>query len=139
MGEDAKIAIRSIRRDANEKFKALKKKSEITEDDLKDLEKEIQTATDAKIKEIDGIAAKKEKEILEISRASAVSRNWGTAHVKRGFLCSPKASHAMWASSWTATAAGRRSAACLGWAATAGGPRFSARSRGTPPRPPWST
>jgi ribosome recycling factor len=66
MGEDAKIAIRSIRRDANEKFKALKKKSEITEDDLKDLEKEIQTATDAKIKEIDGIAAKKEKEILEI-------------------------------------------------------------------------
>jgi ribosome recycling factor len=66
MGEDAKIAIRSIRRDANEKFKALKKKSEITEDDLKDLEKEIQTATDAKIKEIDGIASKKEKEILEI-------------------------------------------------------------------------
>ena len=64
--EEAKVAIRSIRRDANEKFKAMKKKSEITEDDLKDLEKEIQTATDAKIKEIDGIAAKKEKEILEI-------------------------------------------------------------------------
>jgi ribosome recycling factor len=66
MGEDAKIAIRSIRRDANEKFKAQKKKSEITEDDLKDLEKEIQTLTDKIIKEIDGITAKKEKEILEI-------------------------------------------------------------------------
>jgi len=65
-GEDSKIAIRSIRRDANEKFKAQKKKSEITEDDLKDLEKEIQTITDKFIKEIDGITAKKEKEILEI-------------------------------------------------------------------------
>ncbi len=66
MGEDAKVAIRSIRRDANEKFKAQKKKSEITEDDLKDLEKEIQTLTDKMIKEIDGIISKKEKEILEI-------------------------------------------------------------------------
>ncbi|MCL2034637.1 MAG: ribosome recycling factor [Oscillospiraceae bacterium] len=65
-GEDSKIAIRSIRRDANEKFKTQKKKSEITEDDLKDLEKEIQTITDKFIKEIDGITAKKEKEILEI-------------------------------------------------------------------------
>lgn len=64
--EDSKVAIRSIRRDANEKFKALKKKSEITEDDLKDLEKEIQTVTDKFIKEIDTVAAKKEKEILEI-------------------------------------------------------------------------
>lgn len=65
-GEDAKVAIRSIRRDANDKFKAQKKKSEITEDDLKDLEKEIQTITDKFIKDIDGITAKKEKEILEI-------------------------------------------------------------------------
>lgn len=65
-GEDAKVAIRSIRRDANEKFKAMKKKSEITEDDLKDLEKEIQNITDKFIKDIDATTAKKEKEILEI-------------------------------------------------------------------------
>lgn len=64
--EDSKVAIRSIRRDANDKFKAQKKKSEITEDDLKDLEKEMQTITDKFIKEIDGLAAKKEKEIIEI-------------------------------------------------------------------------
>lgn len=64
--EDAKVAIRSIRRDANDKFKAQKKKSEITEDDLKDLEKEIQNVTDKFIKQIDTVAAKKEKEILEI-------------------------------------------------------------------------
>ena len=66
LGEDSKVAIRSIRRDANEKFKSQKKKSEITEDDLKDLEKEIQTITDKFVKEIDSITAKKEKEILEI-------------------------------------------------------------------------
>lgn len=66
MGEDSKIAIRSIRRDAIEKFKAQKKKSEITEDDLKDLEKETQNLTDKYTKEIDKITAAKEKEILEI-------------------------------------------------------------------------
>lgn len=66
MAEDAKVAIRSIRRDANDKFKAAKKKSEITEDDLKALEKETQDLTDRFVKEIDGIAAAKEKEILEI-------------------------------------------------------------------------
>ncbi len=64
--EDAKVHIRSIRRDAIDHMKALKKKSEITEDDLKDLENEIQKLTDAKIKDIDGITAKKEKEILEV-------------------------------------------------------------------------
>lgn len=66
MAEEAKVAIRSIRRDFNEKFKAQKKKSEITEDDLKDLEKEIQILTDKYIKEIDKVAESKEKEILEI-------------------------------------------------------------------------
>lgn len=66
IAEDTKVAIRSIRRDANEKAKAQKKKSEITEDDLKDLEKEIQNLTDRFIKEIDKIAAAKEKEVLEI-------------------------------------------------------------------------
>lgn len=66
IAEEAKVAIRSIRRDANEKAKAQKKAGEITEDDQKMLEKEIQTLTDNYSKEIDKIAAAKEKEILEI-------------------------------------------------------------------------
>lgn len=65
-GEDSKVAIRSIRRDANEKFKALKKSSEISEDELKSLEENVQKLTDKFCKSIDEIAAKKEKEILEI-------------------------------------------------------------------------
>ncbi len=65
-GEEAKIAIRSIRRDAMEKLKEMKKKSELTEDDLKNAEKKIQDLTDRFCKEIDGIAAKKSKEIMEI-------------------------------------------------------------------------
>jgi ribosome recycling factor len=64
--EDAKIAIRSIRRDAIEEFKELKKKSVITEDDLKDSEKEIQEMTDKYCKEIDGMVEKKQKEIMEV-------------------------------------------------------------------------
>ncbi len=66
MGEDAKIAVRNIRRDAVDTFKNQKKKSEITEDDLKDLEKEIQDATDKYCKEIDNETAKKEKELMEL-------------------------------------------------------------------------
>ncbi len=65
-GEDSKVAIRSIRRDAMDKLKDLKKKSEITEDDLKSAEKKMQDLTDKFCKEIDGIAAKKEKEIMEL-------------------------------------------------------------------------
>ncbi len=64
--EEAKVAIRNIRRDAMEHFKELKKKSEITEDDLKDIEKDMQKLTDDYIKEIDNIAAKKEKELMAI-------------------------------------------------------------------------
>lgn len=64
--EEAKVAIRNIRRDAMEDFKELKKKSEITEDDLKDSEKDMQKLTDDYIKEIDIIAAKKEKELMAI-------------------------------------------------------------------------
>lgn len=64
--EEAKVAIRSIRRDAMEDFKAQKKRSEITEDDLKDIEKDLQELTDEYIKEIDKAAAKKEKELQEI-------------------------------------------------------------------------
>lgn len=65
-GEEAKIAIRSIRRDTIEKYKDMKKKSEITEDDLKDAEKDIQELTDKFVKEIDGMIVKKEKELLEV-------------------------------------------------------------------------
>ena len=65
-GEDAKVAIRSIRRDAIEDFKKMKKNSEITEDDLADIEKDIQKLTDKYCKEVDDIVAAKEKEILSI-------------------------------------------------------------------------
>ncbi len=64
--EDSKVAIRSIRRDAMDKLKDMKKKSEITEDDLKNAEKKMQDITDKFCKEIDSIAAKKDKEIMEI-------------------------------------------------------------------------
>ncbi len=64
--ESTKVIIRNIRRDAIDHFKAAKKNSEITEDDLKDIEKDIQNLTDAKCKEIDSITSAKEKEIMEI-------------------------------------------------------------------------
>lgn len=64
--EEAKVAIRNIRRDAIEGFKAQKKKSEITEDDYKDIEKDMQKLTDDYIKTIDDIAAGKEKELMAI-------------------------------------------------------------------------
>lgn len=66
MSEESKIAIRSIRRDAIDKLKTMKKNSELTEDDLKQAEKKTQDLTDKYCKEIDGIFAKKEKEIMEI-------------------------------------------------------------------------
>ena len=66
MGEDCKVAIRNIRRDANDAAKAMKKNSEITEDDLKSAEKTIQDVTDKYIKEVDSVTARKDKEIMEI-------------------------------------------------------------------------
>ena len=66
MGEEAKVAVRGIRREAMEKIKALKKKSEITEDDQKTAEKKIQDITDAQIKNIDKATEKKQKQIMEI-------------------------------------------------------------------------
>lgn len=66
LAEDSKVAVRSIRRDANEKYKTMKKNGEITEDDLKAYEADIQKLTDKYCKDIDDVAAKKEKEILEI-------------------------------------------------------------------------
>jgi len=65
-GEDSKVAVRNIRRDAMEKFKAQKKKSEITEDDLKNMEKDLQKITDDYIKKIDELVAKKDKELQSI-------------------------------------------------------------------------
>ncbi|MCX7711843.1 MAG: ribosome recycling factor [Clostridia bacterium] len=65
-GEEAKVAIRSIRRDAIEHFKVQKKNGELTEDDLKDAEKDVQVLTDKYIAEIDKIVEAKDKEILEV-------------------------------------------------------------------------
>ena len=64
--EDTKVAIRSIRRDAIEQIKKLKKNSEITEDDQRDAEEDMQKLTDKAVKEVDEIYAKKEKEIMEV-------------------------------------------------------------------------
>lgn len=65
-GEDAKVAVRSIRRDANEAFKKSKKASEITEDDFKLLEDEIQKQTNDATKSIDEIVKDKETEIMSV-------------------------------------------------------------------------
>ncbi len=65
-GEESKVSLRNVRRDAIEKFKALKKSSEITEDDLKELEVEMQKITDKFVKEIDSICEAKKKEVMEI-------------------------------------------------------------------------
>ncbi len=65
-GEDGKVAIRSIRRDALERFKKMQKASEITEDELKTAENDIQKLTDKYCKDIDGMVAAKEKEIMSV-------------------------------------------------------------------------
>lgn len=64
--EDSKVAIRSIRRDAIDNFKKSQKNAEITEDDLKGIEKDVQKLTDNFIKDIDTIMSNKEKEIMEL-------------------------------------------------------------------------
>lgn len=66
MGEEAKIAVRNIRRDANDKSKLMKKNSEMTEDEQKQSDKQVQDLTDKYIKEIDTITEAKDKEIMEI-------------------------------------------------------------------------
>ena len=65
-GEEGKVAIRNIRRDAMDKFKKQQKKSEITEDDYKLLEKDLQKLTDDYTKEVDKLTEAKEKELFEI-------------------------------------------------------------------------
>ena len=64
--EEAKVAVRSIRRDAIEQVKKMKKNSEITEDDQRKAEEDMQKITDKAIKDVDAIAAAKEKEIMEV-------------------------------------------------------------------------
>ena len=66
MAEESKIAVRSIRRDGIEEFKKKQKDSEITEDELKNAENQIQKLTDKKIEEIDKILENKEKEVMSI-------------------------------------------------------------------------
>lgn len=65
-GEESKVAIRAIRRDALDQYKAMKKKSEITEDDLKETEKDIQVLTDKYVSKTDDIVAAKQEEIMEV-------------------------------------------------------------------------
>ena len=65
-GEETKVAVRSVRRDALEALKISKKDGEITEDDLKDLEKEVQNITDKHCKNVDNLVSEKEKEIMSI-------------------------------------------------------------------------
>lgn len=64
--EEARVAVRNIRRDANESFKRQEKDHEISEDDLRRLEAEVQKATDAHIAEIDEMLKRKEAEIMEV-------------------------------------------------------------------------
>lgn len=66
LAEEAKVGVRNIRRDCIDKIKAMKKNSEITEDDQKYGEEEIQKITDEYVKKIDEVAAGKSKEIMEI-------------------------------------------------------------------------
>ena len=81
-GEAGKVAIRNIRRDAMDKFKAMEKKSEITEDDRKDYEKELQDITEKRCKQIDELTAKKIAKSVVCSSLlkaaiSAADANWG--------------------------------------------------------------
>ena len=66
MGEDSKVAVRNSRRDANDTIKKLEKAGELTEDDVKDEQDEVQKMTEKCMKEIDQIVAAKEKELMEI-------------------------------------------------------------------------
>ena len=65
-GEEGKVAVRNIRRDAMEDFKKMKKTGELTEDDQKSMEKELQDLTDKRCKDIDDLTAKKEAELMAV-------------------------------------------------------------------------
>ncbi|MBS6546618.1 MAG: ribosome recycling factor [Clostridiaceae bacterium] len=66
IGEESKVAIRNVRREAIDKWKSAQKKSEMTEDELHEAEDKMQKTTDKFVKEIDGIVAKKSKELSEV-------------------------------------------------------------------------
>ena len=66
LGEEAKVAVRNVRRDAMDRFKAMKKSGELTEDDQKKLEEETQKLTDKYVKKIDETCAAKNKEVMEV-------------------------------------------------------------------------
>ncbi len=66
MGEESKVAIRNCRRDANEMLKKAEKNGELTEDDLKDELDDVQKMTEQYMKDIDGMVAEKEKELMEL-------------------------------------------------------------------------
>ena len=104
------MAIRSIRRDAIEKLKEMKKSGDITEDDLKQAEKKTQDLTDKYVKNVDECAQRKEKEIMP-SEPERGKRPWpfNRKRMGSGRLCGcPFTS----ASSWTATADGLKDAFC---------------------------
>lgn len=65
-GEEAKVAVRSVRKNANDKLKNLKKDAELSEDEIKKAEENVQKVTDSMVKKIDGIIAGKEKEVLSV-------------------------------------------------------------------------
>ena len=65
-GEEGKVAVRNVRREAMEDFKKMKKNGDITEDDQKELEKEVQELVDTRCKDIDELTAKKEKELMAV-------------------------------------------------------------------------
>lgn len=65
-GENAKVAVRNIRRDANDKLKKMGKNSDISEDEIKDLEKEVQKVTDQYIRKVDDAVDEKTKEIMTV-------------------------------------------------------------------------
>ncbi len=65
-GEESKVALRNVRREAMDAIKAMKKKSEITEDDQKVAEKDLQKLTDDYVKKVDEHCAKKDKELMEL-------------------------------------------------------------------------
>ena len=64
--EDAKVAVRNVRRDANDSLKKLEKEKAITEDEQKKAEAEVQKLTDKYVKEVDAMVAKKSKELAEV-------------------------------------------------------------------------
>ena len=65
-GEEAKVTVRNVRRDTLDKLKTLKKNNEITEDDMKDIEKDVQKVTDTFCDKVDAVISAKEKEIMSI-------------------------------------------------------------------------